>query len=300
MGLGLFDGWAMKDFDRPIIMLGPTRSGKSMIAKILAASGYYSILKEPITIWDIGRPFIGTADDCRSAGEATPRVVRRIRRALATAHAGAETERFVDDLPHHIFRLDFVRAVMPEARFIIVQRDPRNTLAAMKRGWLKQDTLAGVIRRKATRGRHRFHRFSRLPAATMRWTINYARRKLGRRKASWGPTAPGQRDFARTHTLVETIAYQWSQMAHYTLRAMEQLPSNYVVTVRYEDLFARRAIALQPVAAITALPVEVIIDAADRVIDNARDESDLLLPDSEWHKAERIIAPFQQAMGYHS
>lgn len=288
----------MPDFDRPIILLGPTRSGKSLCAKILAATGSYSILREPIMIWDIGRPWLGAADDCRSGREAKPAVVRRIRHALSAAHEVARSERFVDDLPHHVFRLDFVRAVLPEARFIVVLRDPRPTLAAMKKGWLKQENVGRMVRRKTKHGRHRLIQFSRVPATAALWAVNKVRQRLGLRKASWGPTAPGQRDFAKTHRLTQTVAYQWSQMGHYSLRAIEQLPPHHLVTVRYEDLIARSNAALQSLAAITAIPIEVVAEAADGVIELTRDESGLLLPDDEWRSIEPIIAPVRQAMGY--
>jgi hypothetical protein len=286
-------------FGRPIILLGPTRSGKSMIAKVLAATGRYARLKEPITIWDIGRPWFGQRDDCRSAAEATPAVIRRIRRALTAGLDGTDVDQFVDDLPHHVFRLDFCRAVVPEARFILVARDARHTVAAMKYGWLYRDSLGEVMRRRvAGSEKRRSIRLSRLPLAGMRWTINHVRRRLGWRKSRWGPTAPGQLEFGRSHTLVETVAYQWAQMAQHAFDGSQRLPADRVTRVRYEDLFARRDDAIHAIASIAQLPGALVAEAAEKIVDPGMDESGLLLPEAEWRSVEPIVAPMQRAMGY--
>lgn len=287
----------MADFIEPVILLGATRSGKSLIGKVLAATGHFAPPSEAVTIWDVGRPW-RQKDDVRRPEEATPAVVAEIRKHLAKRLQRSGAERLVDDLPHHTFRIEFCRAVLPEARFILVLRDARQTIPPMRYGWEHRDSIGGVIGRRLGAGRFRLIRLQRLPVAAFRWTRNRIRAQFGQPKMSWGPTAPGQHEFADTHTLVETIAYQWAKMMEYALNGLDHIPPDRILVLRFEDIWDNREKTLRDLSAFCALPLDLLSSAADSVVNPRHNRAQIPLSDNEWSAILPIIEPIQQKLGY--
>ena len=94
--------------DRPILVTGTPRSGKSVVAKRIGRAPEFHHLSEPLMIWDaqIGR----RDDDRREASEATDAVREQIVSACRAAVAGSGRRRYVDDLAYHALRIPFVHA----------------------------------------------------------------------------------------------------------------------------------------------------------------------------------------------
>ena len=69
---------------------------------------------------------------------------RRFLQHLQPQHQGMEGRRWVLKCPDHVFALDAIRAVYPDARFVFVHRDPLAVLASVAK-------LTEVLRRPFTR-----------------------------------------------------------------------------------------------------------------------------------------------------
>ena len=161
------------------------------------------------------------------------------RRAFDTAYAGATralratrrgrsarpaVRRLVDKSVHAGLWLDLVDRVFPDARYLYMQRDGRDTVASMLRGWLDP---------------HRFFTY-RLPVPLEIGGYPYT---------EWNfPLPPGWRDHV-TEPLEWVVAFQW-QAIHEAIQMHFAVPESEerVLPVKLEELAARPEAVLRRVS----------------------------------------------------
>jgi len=281
--------------DRPILVTGTPRSGKTCVWEVLRRADEVHGIREPIAIWST--PPRGRADDCRTADDATENVKTRIVRACAAAVDAAGKGRYLDDLAYHALRLPFVQAVLPEARVIHMIRDPLDAVPEIFFGWTLRSTL-----RQTVRQRRKHIRLRALPRLVWRFARSYVRSRLRGCRATWGPVVPGLADYVREHTAAEIAAFQWVQMVEIARRDARRLPDLAVLEVRYDRLVADPAVEMLRIARFAEL------DDPDRLVrfagefleqdyvhweENRRDPSE-----EEWEAIRRIVTRLREELGF--
>ncbi len=283
--------------DRPILFIGATRSGKSMLADLLGELDGFHTAFEPLGCWNYG--FRDAGSDVRTREEANEQVCQHIRSQIKKTLSANNASRYVDDLPHHALRIGFCHAVLPDARFVMVARDGIETIQDMKYGWEHKDTLAKVLARRLGGGHHKTLNLKKLPGQGIRWFNNAIRRRLGARRTTWGPTAPGQIEFAKEHTLIETIAYQWQSFVAHALDGLDQIPQAQVLHVRYEQILADPEGQTRRLGEFCQVdPPQNLVDIAQRTIDKDRKPYSQALSPAELELVEPIISVVQSRLGY--
>ena len=127
------------------------RSGTTLLGRVLAAHPHVGFLNEPKAMWHVirddedvigsdpklpGRLYLDRAD----AGDA---VARRAHSLYAWYLTASRSRRLVDKYPELIFRHEFVRAIFPDARFLIAIREPFAALESVAR-WSVSHERDGV------------------------------------------------------------------------------------------------------------------------------------------------------------
>ena len=224
-------------FDRPIFVVSPPRSGSSLLFETLAQSP---------TVWTIGgeshavierlpglhpkaKDFASnrlTAEDATPAivDQLTARFVARLRDRNGRRPApGATALRLLEKTPKNALRVPFLAAAYPDARFVYLYRDPRETLSSMLDAWRSG----------------RFVTYPQLPG----WEGD-----------PWSLLlVPGWQELAGK-PLREVVARQWETATRLLLDDLEALPAGRWCLASYERL------ASEPQAEIARLAEFLALD----------------------------------------
>jgi hypothetical protein len=161
-----------------------------------------------------------------------PNVIAHIRRQfdiLSARHNGA---RVLDKTCANALRLDFVHTVFPEGYIIHLVRDGRAAAESAQRRWNARPELRYYLQK--VRGISL--------ADALRYAPSYVqyRQRLRRwskgKRSTWGPRFAGLDELIAEKSLIEVCGLQWRACVQAADTAMEHLPPDQVITVRYEDL----------------------------------------------------------------
>lgn len=283
----------MMKLDRPILVTGTPRAGKSVVARMLALAPEFQYVYEPLTIWDteLGK----RDDDRRSADEATDQLRDYIVNACCELLIEPGKRRYVDALSYHALRLPFVHRILPQARIIHVLRDPIDVIPEMLYGWTYRDTIGKAVAR-----RWKGLKLQSLPLHAIRFAKNYVLSRLRGRRATWGPRVPELNNFTRSHSIAEVAAYQWQQMVEIVSEDLANLPREKWLQVRYEKLLASPQLEAQRLAEFCEIDdISRFVKAAEVFIDpNIKFEKKVQPTADEWKAITKLILPLQRKLGY--
>ena len=124
-----------KPVEKPIFILGTGRSGTTILGIVLSMHREVGYLNEPKAIWHLIHPhedIIGNYSQSEAkyrltAEDATDEMRQRAHQMFGAYLTATCSKRLVDKYPELIFRVDFVRALFPDARFIFLVRNGWDT-----------------------------------------------------------------------------------------------------------------------------------------------------------------------------
>lgn len=208
-------------FSRPVFIIAPPRSGTTLLFDLLArARGVWTIGGEShgvIEGIETLRPRArGWASNRLTAADADPGTVGRLvagfgaqlrDRDGSRPPPGESGLRFLEKTPRNCLRVSFFAAAFPDARFIYLHRDAKETVSSMLDAWRSG----------------RFVTFPALPGwPGPPWSLLLV---------------PGWRALAG-RSLAEIAARQWASAIDHLLDDLETLPPERRSVTRYEALVA--------------------------------------------------------------
>lgn len=268
----------------PIYIIGTGRSGTTVLGTLFAMHRDAVFLNEPKALWHFahnGEDIIGSYSTAPARirldpSEATPAMARKIARVYGGAMRVGLARRVVDKYPELVFRIPFVKALFPDARFVAILRDGVDTCSSVT-GW---------SRRKGTT----------VDGETHDW--------WGRDGRKWrmivDEIVPEHADLAPLQTVLRETADHRDRAAVEWIVSMREAravaaANPEVLAIRYEDLCAEPVAVLARITAHCRLPEDpVFVDYARTVLSAQDAYAPLeLLP--------ALVAPFRtelEAMGY--
>jgi Sulfotransferase family len=236
---------------QPVIIIGAARSGTNMLREALARFDGVATwpCDEINAIWRY-RNFAFPTDEL-PAHAASADVEQYIRAAFRRLAYGAGARCVVEKTCANSLRVDFVRAALPESKFIFLVRDGRDVVASAMKRWRAGFDL-GYTLRKA--------RFVPLPDVP-RYAVRFARLRFERlrsrehRLPSWGPRFDGIDEWVATRSLAEVCAKQWSECVLKAAESFARLPPSAWCALRYEDLVAGPAQELARLSTFLDIPM---------------------------------------------
>ena len=134
-----------KPIEKPIFILGTGRSGTTILGIVLSMHKEIGYLNEPKAIWHVIHPhedIIGNYSQADAkyrlrAKDATDEMRQRATQIFGAYLTATRSKRLVDKYPELIFRVDFVRTLFPDARFIFLVRNGWDTCQSIA-AWSKR------------------------------------------------------------------------------------------------------------------------------------------------------------------
>ncbi|MCA9952561.1 MAG: sulfotransferase [Anaerolineales bacterium] len=126
---------ALKPVIKPIFIIGVGRSGTTILGTLLSMHPQVGFLNEPKAIWHtiypeedvIGHYDLGPARYRLDMEDASRIVKRNASRLFGDYLALTFSERLLDKNPELTFRVPFIQAIFPDAKFIFLVRNGWNT-----------------------------------------------------------------------------------------------------------------------------------------------------------------------------
>jgi hypothetical protein len=232
----LLAGFTPPVFKRPVFLISAPRSGSTLLFESLARFPQLWTVNEESHELIEGIPELHPAthdytSNRLTAADATPAVIallrdrfaRQLQDATKRDYMDLPTEmrpgevRFLEKTPKNALRIPFLRAVFPDACFVVLYRKPEETISSMLEGWRSR----------------RFVAYQPLPGWPHRaWKFLLT--------PGW-ETLPHR-------PLVDIVAHQWCVTYQTIFADLQPLPASSWHLVHYADLVHKPQQTLQKIA----------------------------------------------------
>jgi len=220
---------------QPVVIIGAARSGTNMLRNLLVQVpdvGSWPF-DETNYIWQC--PLADQHHDELGAAHADLRTSSRVHRAFRKLADREQCRWVIEKSCVNSLRVDYVDAILPDAKFLFLLRDGRDVVLSSLKKWSDPRDPPQLMKR-----------LSYLPLRDManfgsQFLARRAQRTLSRKKiplnqpSSWGPRFRGIEQALATHSTEEVCALQWQQSVEQAADALQSLSSNRFTTIQYED-----------------------------------------------------------------
>jgi hypothetical protein len=228
----------------PTFIVGTGRSGTTVLGTVLSMHNDIGFLNEPKALWHaiypnedlIGSYSQGPARYRLGAEDATSDVRAKARRLFGAYLVATASKRVVDKYPELIFRVPFVRAIFPDARFLFLVRD----------GWDTCRSIASWSGNSGVRAGGEVHDW---------WGLNNRKWNLlvDELVASDAVLSGSAAEISTFTQHTDMAAVEWILTMREGLRLVRETP-DCVRLLRYEDLVSRPDECLSGVLRFCELP----------------------------------------------
>ncbi|NNE27836.1 MAG: sulfotransferase [Saprospiraceae bacterium] len=274
----------------PIFIIGAARSGTTLLGEILSYHDDLAYWLEPKYIWRYGNP--GAKDDFRPKSDASNKVSQYIQKRFSHFTKSQDKSRFLEKTPSNCFRIEFINAIFPNARFIHIIRNGEDVWRSAFKKWTSKPAQSALWRRLTS---------NEIPLSELAYYGGaFIRDVVGRnlypdRGFIWGPAFPDMAAYRKTHNIELCCAKQWVESVEYAQKGFQNIESDRVFTLRYEDLINDPRSTVSPLLSFLGLSSDSLIDFASQHI---RSGHQRLPQKSITAEAKKMIQPLQKVLGY--
>ena len=217
-----------------VVIVGAPRSGTNLLRDVLTSiPGVTTWPCDEINlIWRHGNR--DAPSDELGPGLARPEVASYIRRRFDRVRR-ADAPYVVEKTCANSLRMGFVRAVLPDAKYVLITRDGVDAAASAMARWNAPFDL------RYTAAKARFVPISDVLPYGARFVAGRLRRRAGARSGRgqvtgwWGPRPADYRALMADHPLDEVCALQWQRCVDAAHRDLQDLLGDQLLHVTYED-----------------------------------------------------------------
>lgn len=194
---------------------------------------------------------------------ARPEVVAYIRASFRRRHRLDRCDVVVEKTCANCLRIPFVRAVLPEAKFLVLLRTAADAVASASLRWRAPVDL------RYTLAKSRFVPTTDMPYYALRFLRNRLWRLASKedRLGWWGPRPDSFRELRALPDLIEVCARQWLDCVTRSSESLLEMAPGTVAVVRYEDFVVdpseRLAATLRGLYGLQPLPQQLAYATRD-------------------------------------
>lgn len=213
----------------PIILLGNTRSGTTVVQKIMSTHSDVVEWYEPNTLWRYADP--GRRHDEFDEIDATDKVKRYIRKQFLKYQQQHGNRIVLEKSPHNILRIPYVHAIFPEAKYLYIVRNPFSFISSVELKWQRPVTGKGAVRRLKETPVTQLHYY------VVKFIMQQYSKRILKRKylPAWGPRYKGLENDLKKLDMLTVISRQWSEASKKAEKALARFEDGEVLRLRYED-----------------------------------------------------------------
>ena len=215
----------------PVIIIGAGRSGTNMLREILTSLPEFDTwdCDEINPIWRYGNKNYPT--DELPEHLASKRIKKYINKRFLRRYKKSHAPFIVEKTCANSLRLNFVHQVIPDAKFIIINRDGRDVVPSAMKRWNSSFDL------KYTLKKLRYVPLQDLFYYVWKFGYNRLKKTVTKEESLsfWGPIYKGIDKDVVNLTLLDLCAQQWMHCAENTIIHRQQIETSKILDVRYED-----------------------------------------------------------------
>ncbi len=215
----------------PVIIIGTGRSGTNMLRDILnQLPGFHTWNCDEINpIWRYGNKDYPT--DELPLERLTPSIEKYIRKRFDGLHKATKATHVLEKTCANSLRFDYVQAIFPEAKFIVINRDGRDVAPSAKKRWGAKFELSYTLKKL------RYVPLIDLPYYVWKFGWNRVKKIFTNtsRLGFWGPVYQGLKEDIDSHDLLEVSAIQWKTCALATLNQRKTFKDSNIFDINYES-----------------------------------------------------------------
>ena len=249
----------------PIFIFGNTRSGTTIVQKVMSLHPEIAGWYEPNALWLYADP--GRIHDEFYESDATKRVKGYIRQRFLKYQQQHGNCVVLEKTPQNILRIPYVRAIFPEAAFLFIVRNPFSFISSVEYKWQRPVTGQGIVRRLKDMPLSQLHHWVR------RYLVQQINKRLLRRKylSIWGPRYKGIQEDLQTYDQLTVIARQWSIPSLKAEQAMASFEEGQILRLKYEDFVDNPISDLERICAHCGLEMtDDMVNAAREMVKSDR------------------------------
>ena len=226
----------------PIILLGAARSGTKMLRDIIAT--HPEINKIPFDvnfIWKYNNEKV--EHDALTVKDVNQNAVKFIKKYLQKAAAGKPY--LIEKTVSNTLRVDFIREVVPNAKFIYLIRDGRDVVESVSRQWGKAPSNKYII------DKLKVFPVSKVLSYGLKYGIDLVKiLLLGKPSESyvWGVKYPDFEKDLASKDVLEFCAKQWCKTIEISEAQIYNIPTEKTLKISYENFVTNPKYYLNKIA----------------------------------------------------
>lgn len=279
----------------PLVIIGAARSGTKLLRDLLAqvpGFGTWDCDELPY-VWRYGNA--RHPDDRLLPQHATASTRRYINGVFVRLARTRKLKVVVEKTCANSLRVEFVHAVVPDAKYVFIVRNGIDVVASAENRWTAPLDFPYLMRKA------RYVPVRDVPFYALRFAQNRIHKILSRqnRLRAWGPQVPEHQRLGSEASIWEIAANQWSRSVDLANQAFRSIGENRVCRVRYEDLVTDPEREVRRILNFLEMP-EHAASAVDvsHVTAASVGKGSAVIPDDARRAIEPILQPLMSEFGY--
>ena len=280
----------------PAIIIGAGRSGTNMLRDLLVALPEFSTwpCDEINYIWRYGNRAFETDEFTREM--ANPDSVKYIRGQFEAQRRKHPKKTLVEKTCASSLRCGFIHEIFPNAKFVHIIRDGRDVAASAALRWNASLDIGYLLKkaRFVPKSDLFYYASSYFKARVHKLTSGKSR------LSTWGPKFEGMQQAFTDNSLPVACAIQWQRCVDAAATQLNELPTEQVMTIRYEAFTQNPAEEFEKVCQFLGSqpPKETIDELVKAVSNRSVGKWRKQLNDQEVSEIRRLVGDQLDQLGY--